>query len=281
MRSISSPILTVIPTRNAGPQLGEILTHLAGIPVLILDTASTDGTPELARNHGAQVRPIAPEAFNHATTRNLALEYAADFYLFLTQDAMPADHGLLSALLKPMEDPLVALVYGRHLPPPQCRPEERFARNHHYPPHSQIRTHADIPHLGIYAFFASNVCCLYRGSVFRALGGFTPGLPCNEDMEFAARALLTGHTVAYAADACVWHGHDLTLAQLWRRYQAIGRFFAQNPWIVHAASGVNTSGRAYVLKEMRYLARHAPQALPRALAATAIKYLAYLSGKHR
>jgi len=279
-RAATAPtVLAVIPTRNAGPRFAETLQALRGTPVLVLDTASTDGTPERARSHGAQVRAIAPEAFNHATTRNLALEYPADFYLFLTQDAVPVGSDLTCALLEPMEDPQVAMAYGRHLPPSQCRPEERFARLYHYPPHSQVRTRAHIPRLGIHAFFASNVCCLYRASVFRALGGFTPGLPTNEDMEFAARALLAGYAVAYAAEACVWHGHHLSLAQLWRRYQAIGRFFAQNPWILEAASGMTASGGAYVLAELRYLIRHAPLALPRALAATVVKYLAFQQGK--
>jgi hypothetical protein len=44
-------------------------------------------------------------------------------------------------------------------------------------------------------------------------------------MEFAARALLAGYAVAYAAEACVWHGHHLSLAQLWRRYNVAAADF--------------------------------------------------------
>lgn len=271
-------VLAVIPTRNAGPRLEAILRALAGVPVLVLDTASSDGTPERAQRLGAQVRAIAPDQFNHATTRNIALDYPADYYLFLTQDAVPADAGLLPALLGPMADPQVALVYGRHLPPPGVRPEERFARLRHYPPVSHVRTAADLPRHGIHTFFASNVCALYRGTVFRALGGFTPGLPTNEDMEFAARAILAGHAVAYAAEARVWHGHRLSLAQLWRRYAAIGRFFAAAPWILEAAPALTAAGRAYMHDELRYLAVQAPAAIPRAVLAAAVKYLAYRWG---
>ncbi len=247
---------------------------LRGLPILVLDTMSTDGTPERARDFGAEVRSIAPSQFNHATTRNIALEYPADFYLFLTQDAVPADTNLIPALLAPMANPQVALVYGRHLPPPTVRPEERFARHYHYPATSHIRTAADIPRLGVRAFFASNVCALYRASIFRSLGGFTPGLPANEDMEFAARALLAGYAVAYAANACVWHGHAFSLPQLWRRYATIGRFFAATPWIRKLAP-LSRTGQRFVQDELRYLCRHHPWAIPRALLATAIKFLAY------
>lgn len=273
-------VLAIIPTRNAGPALATTLERLRPAPVLILDTASTDGTPKLAQHMGAIVRTVAPEAFNHATTRNLALEYPAGWYLFLTQDAVPVDTRLVPTLLAAAADPHIALVYGRHLPPPGSRPEEAFARLRHYPPHSHVRSQADLPQLGIRTFFASNVCALYRGSVFRALGGFTPGLPTNEDMEFAARAILAGYRVAYCAQACVWHAHQLGYRDLWRRYRAIGRFFAAHPWITQAAGPLSGEGMAYVRAELAHLLRVAPKAIPRALLASAVKYLAFRSA-HR
>lgn len=63
--------------------------------ILVLDTGSTDGTPEIARAHGAQVHRFA-WADDFALARNRALDLAdADWHLILDADETIASGGAL------------------------------------------------------------------------------------------------------------------------------------------------------------------------------------------
>ena len=58
--------------------------------VLIVDSSSTDGTPELARAAGFKVWSIPRDEFNHGNTRHRAAELVpdCDILVYLTQDAI-------------------------------------------------------------------------------------------------------------------------------------------------------------------------------------------------
>ncbi|HHH52297.1 MAG TPA: glycosyltransferase, partial [Bacteroidetes bacterium] len=80
-------ILIIIPTLNASARLPKLLQKLQPYKnnILIIDSSSDDNSAKLAKDHGVKVHEIPRKAFNHATTRNIALNYDADFYLFMTQ----------------------------------------------------------------------------------------------------------------------------------------------------------------------------------------------------
>jgi rhamnosyltransferase len=67
------------------------------------------------------------------------------------------------------------------------------------------------------------------------LGGFKNNVVVNEDMLFAAKATLQGYSVYYSAAAKVYHSHSYSLPQTFKRYFNIGRFFADNKWILKYA----------------------------------------------
>jgi len=138
---------------------------------------------------------IDKKEFNHANTRNLALKYEADFYLFMTQDALPYDEHLIEELLKAFEDEEVVVSYARQIPYENADTIEVFARTTNYPAQSVIKSKDDLTQLGIKTFFCSDSCAMYRASYFREVGGFKQGLNTNEDMEYAARAIMNGKKV--------------------------------------------------------------------------------------
>ena len=75
------PEVTVaIPVRDGGALLARTLDALARQTVehelLVCDSGSRDGSPELARAHGARVLEIAPAQFSHGGTRNLLMREA-------------------------------------------------------------------------------------------------------------------------------------------------------------------------------------------------------------
>lgn len=229
----------------------------------------------------AEIQIIDKKDFSHSDTRNSVLKYDADFYLFMTQDALPYDEKLIKHLLDALDDPTVMVSYARQLPYDDASPSEIFARNTNYPKISSVKSMDDISKYGIKTFFSSDSCAMYRGDYFRKVGGFAKDLNTSEDMEFAARAITDGYKVAYSADAKVYHSHNYTLKNLYERYFQIGSFFANNGWIlelVNRHTHIQSTGFSQVLKELRYLALNAPLHIPRALLQTIVKYIAYKKG---
>src|SRR5580765_960266 len=121
---MNSRIPIIIPTRNAGPMLDDVLSAIAGQSgrfepeIVAIDSGSTDGTVDRLKRSGATVLDVQPGEFNHGQTRNDALKAVdGDFAILLVQDAIPASRTWLSALLQPLlDDPSVAGTFARQVP---------------------------------------------------------------------------------------------------------------------------------------------------------------------
>ena len=83
---------------------------------------------------------IYKKEFNHANTRNKTLEYDADYYLFMTQDATPFDRLLVEKLLNPFSQENVVVSYARQVAHENADILEKFARNENYPNTSIIKS---------------------------------------------------------------------------------------------------------------------------------------------
>lgn len=249
----------VVPTLNAERELGVLLDAVMGqtrVPddILIVDSSSDDSTLNIATSYpGVRTMVIKREDFDHGGTRQLALEeVAGEFVLFLTQDAVPADGRYVERLLEPFSDPSVAMVSGRQLPKPGARRYVQLVQEFNYPSGSSVRSEADIERLGIKAFFASDACSAYRRSAVERIGGIPRPCATNEDMLAAARLLRAGFRVAYAADACVLHSHNLSLREQYCRNLAVGQFLSQHSGELDVSSevGEGASLVGYVTKEL-------------------------------
>lgn len=270
-------IQTIIPILN--PQssfFNKIITALHVQTVKSSILLINSGDPISPGNF--EVAKIDKTTFNHANTRNLALNYEADFYLFMTQDAMPYDEHLIVELLKAFENEEVVVSYARQIPYKDADAIEVFARTTNYPARSVIKSKEDLTQLGIKTFFCSDSCAMYRASYFKEVGGFKKGLNTNEDMEYAARAIMNGKKVAYVAEAKVYHSHTFTCKDIWKRYLAIGEFFGENKWILDIVSQytkAESTGIKQAIAELKYLLRHSPLDIPRSILISFIKYIAY------
>ena len=247
---MGEPLLSVVvPTLNAAAEIGGLLDSLSSqtlrpAEVLVADSSSDDGTADLARSRGARVVEISRADFNHGSTRDVALRLTCgDVVCFLTQDAVPASARYLERLVAPMlADEGVALASGRQLPKAGARSFERLVRAFSYPAEPSVRSEADLPRLGIRTFLASDVCSAYRRGPYLECGGF-PAVETNEDMLMAARLVGRGYRIAYAADACVYHSHNLTPRQQFERNRAVGRFLEEHSAELMGASELGEGGR--------------------------------------
>lgn len=276
----------IIPTLNAGDRFKALLDRLAvqslrADEIIVIDSSSDDDTVAIAHQAGCRVEVIDRSEFGHGRTRNRAAEIAeGDVLVFMTQDAMPCDERFLDHLTRPIREAAAAATYARQIAPPEATPLETFGRDFNYPAVGEVRTSADVPRMGIKAFFLSNVAAAYDRKAWDEAGRFDDSVIMNEDMLLCARLLRSGRAVAYQADAAVYHGHDYTLGEQFRRYFDIGVFFNQSRGALGGARA-GGAGLRFARKQLVYLsARGRRRWLPRACAEVALKFLAVHSGKH-
>ena len=184
------------------------------------DKPQDENKPKLAN---LSITHIPKSEFNHGGTRNMGVKMSdADFVMMMTQDAVPADTRLLEQIMEPFADPKVAAVYARQLPTKEVGIIEGYTRQFNYPEESSIKSKYDLEQLGIKTFFCSDVCAVYRKSVYDELGGFVTQTIFNEDMILASKIIDAGYSIAYAADAKVYHAHKYTYRQQFTRNFDLG-----------------------------------------------------------
>jgi rhamnosyltransferase len=226
-------ISVIIPTLRAEGYVADITRSLSGQTLrpnelIVIDSASEDGTVEAFENTGAKLVRIERDQFHHATVRNLGARLATgDIVVFMTQDALPVAPDCLERLVAPLRSGEASASFARQVPGPGATPLERFARETNYPSESRTVGFADARSLGSRAFFFSNSFSAVTRRAFEELGGFPEHTVMNEDMLFAARLLREGHRIAYVAEARVEHHHDYDVMQTFRRYFDIGAVFYQ------------------------------------------------------
>ena len=238
------------------------------------------GTDFWQRYKNVSVRHISRREFDHGNTRRCAVaESDSDYFVMMTDDAIPADEYLLERLLAPLAEKKAAMSYARQLPAPDCGVIERFTRDFNYPDQSVVKSAKDLPVLGIKTFFASNVCAAYDRAVYDRLGGFVKRTIFNEDMIYARKLIDAGESIAYAAHAQVFHSHNYSAFQQFRRNFDLGVSHAQFPDIF---GGVKTEGEGIRLVKApcSYLVKEGkPWLILKLFFHSGCKYLGFFLGK--
>ena len=136
------------------------------------------------------------------------------------------------------------------------------------------------PEIGIKTFFFSNVCSAIKVKEFKELGGFPENIIMFEDLIFAAKAILKGYKIAYVPEAKVWHSHNFSLIQQFRRYLDAGISLRNNAWIFEHAKA-NREGAEFLKQEIAYLSKnHQYQWIPYAIAESVFKFAGFWLGLH-
>lgn len=227
-------ISIIIPTLNCEQTIVDLLNALkkqtvAPDEIIVIDSDSTDKTVELAKNNGAKVISIKQSEFNHGGSRNFAAKNAKGKYIvYMTQDAFPYDDYTIEKLLSSfdLDDDIVA-SYARQIAYHNSNEREKLIRLFNYPPFSLTKSSTSIESLGIKTYFFSDVCAMYEKEYFFKLNGFESQLNTNEDMLMAARIIADGKKIRYEAEAKVFHSHNSTLKEIYKRNFAIGQFLAK------------------------------------------------------
>ena len=185
----------MVTVRNEVQHLPSLLKSLVAqeppFEVIVVDAVSHDGSFELVQGYAERdperIRTVQ-QPCSRGEGRNVGVQLArGELVAFIDGDCV-ADPGWLAAFRR--EFVRSSVVAGRTLP----RTPSRF---------SELER-VELYLRGNDVTFPS--CNLgYRRELFQALGGFDGRFITAEDIDLNLRAVLSGHGLAYAPDAVVYH----------------------------------------------------------------------------
>lgn len=187
-----------------------------GAELIYVDSASTDESPEIASNFGAEVIVLHGGVQTAARARNAGWQRAsAPYVLFLDGDTILNPHFVQTALEVLGSDESIAAVWGH--------------RRELYPERSIYNRVLDLD--WIYPAGNTDFCggdVLMRRSVLVEVDGYDPGLPAGEEPELCRRLRARGYRIVHTDAAMT--GHDLNMTrfgQYWRRAMRAGYAYAE------------------------------------------------------
>jgi len=233
----------VIPTYNGLGEVEPVIEALRGqrlrdaMQIHCIDSSSTDGTTEWLRSQSDIALTVIDQAeFQHGRTRNQAAALGqAPLIAFLTQDALPAGQDWASDIARMMRHyPHAAGLFGRHLPYPDHSPFVRREIERHFDnlqskPLAVSKdtnpTRWDSGERGWRQFlhFYSDNNSAMRRSVWEQMP--YPEVDYGEDQVWARDIIEAGYTKLYAPTAAVYHSHDYSPEETYKRSYVEGGFF--------------------------------------------------------
>jgi len=268
-------LLKALKTQTVAP--GSIILMNTGQQYF---EAFLNSYPKEKLPENVQVHHVSEEEYDHGATRHEATNYVtADFFLCMTQDAVPTDDRLIENLLQGFQTEGVAVSYGRQLATEKSGTFEKIARVFNYPDSSRVKSKEDLPNLGIKTYFCSNVCALYRKVVYNELGGFCRKTIFNEDMIFAAGVISAGYKIAYCADACVYHAHNYSNRQQFRRNFDLAVSQADHPEVFQGVKSESEGKKLVQFAGMELRRQKKAYLLPHFYMQCCAKYAGFLLGK--
>lgn len=210
--------------RNEGARLARCLASLPAsrLRTAYVDSGSTDGSPDLARDAGAQVISLDMTIpFSAARGRNAGWRWLAanspgiEFIQFIDGDCEIEDGWLQTALAFLESNPAVAVVCGRR--------RERFPERSFY---NQVCDEEWDTPIGPAAACGGD--SLIRLSILNQIDGFDPALMAGEEPEMCSRIRALGHQVWRLDQPMTIHDAAMTrFRQWWLRAVRSGLGYAQ------------------------------------------------------
>ena len=273
----------IIPTYNASKHLPSLLNSLQkqtikDYELIIIDSSSTDNTIEIAKSFNAHVITIDKEKFDHGSTRTIAAKKArGEIIIFLSQDVILCDETSIENIISPLnKDEQIAAVYGRQFPDRNASLFAEHLRLFNYTEKSYISEYSDKDKHGLRTIFFSNSFSAFSKDALEEIGFFKYGLIFGEDTYAAAKLILNNKKIAYESSAKVFHSHNYTICQDFRRYFDMGVFHQQENWLLKEFGKAEGQGIKYIKSELAFIKVLYPEFVLRIFA----KYLGYKFGRH-
>ncbi len=223
-----SPLGIVVIGRNEGERLLRCLRSVLPLApaTVYVDSGSSDGSPEKARELGAEVVDLdMTQPFTAARARNEGLHRLLDrypdveFVQFVDGDCEIVDGWLAAARDFLASHPGYAVVCGR--------------RRERHPEHSIYNRMCDEEwNTPIGDALACGGDAMMRASALDAVGGYRDGLIAGEEPELCVRLRQKGWKIHRLDREMTLHDAALTrFNQWWKRSIRAGHAFAEGAWL--------------------------------------------------
>jgi rhamnosyltransferase len=206
----------VIRAKNEARDIGETLTAIYrqegvdALEVIVVDSGSTDDTPDIVRRFPARLIEIAPETFTYGRALNLGIAAAqGDVVVSLSAHSLPAHERWLANLVRNFADARVAGVYGRQIPRPNASCFDLFGMALSGVTSTRRRWQET-------DMMFSNANGAFRHQLCSAIP-FDERLLGAEDLAWAHLVQEQGYAIVYEPEAPVYHSHGESLPHLLRR----------------------------------------------------------------
>jgi len=202
-----SPVTAIVVAFDSAHALPECLGALTadGVPVLVVDNASTDDTAALAEGQGARViRNPRNEGYGRAN--NIGARAAGTEFLLVVNPDCAVERGAVAALVEAARRYPDAGLFAPKIVEPSGRvfyqPRSLLSPYLHNPQGRLV-----LPEGEACAPFFSGACFLIRRDLFLRLGGFDENIFLfYEDDDLCRRVADAGHALIYVPQAMVRHG---------------------------------------------------------------------------
>ncbi len=213
----------IIRAYNEEKHIGRLLEGihrqtLQDVEIILVDSGSTDGTVAVAESLGARLVRIPPRTFTFGRSLNLGVRAATrELVVIASAHVYPVYPDWLESLLRPFEDPNVALTYGEQRGPETAHFAERQIYHQWYPAISNPRQ---------LTAFCNNANAAIRKSLWEK-NPYDETLTGLEDLAWAKWVKEQGYDIAYVAEAEIIHVHNETPPGVFNRYRREGMAFKQ------------------------------------------------------
>ena len=229
---IADGVSIIIPTLNGGEEFRQCLKAIAGqrlmreSQLIIIDSGSEDGSVELARQYGACLIHIPPGDFHHARTRNLAVRNAVFPNIIMSvQDAILENENCIEDMVNALDNYDIVALTGRQMPRSDADLYARFEVDYH---NEYLGDKSSIKNISSEKWYSSlsyhealqlirfdNVIAAYKQK--ELINTPFPEVPFGEDMAWAKKIMLQGHSLLYLPSIRVIHSHNRSTDYRFRR----------------------------------------------------------------
>lgn len=255
-------VSVIILTKNGQEYIGNCLRKVTAqefngeFEIIVIDSGSSDCSLNIINSYPVRLYNIKPEEFSHSKTRNFGVSLASGEYIvFLSQDAVPISEAWLGNLIEFLaNDKFTGASFGRQISPVGIDPLNAFRLQWIYNDNPEIKDGRLESGFSRKTFSFSDVNSAVRKDLLTRFP-FDESLNFCEDTYLAKQLIANGYKIAYCPDAAVYHGHNHSLLDVFRRYFDIAIAY-RRIGILDKIKGIEDEGGKYAIEELKYLGRH-------------------------
>jgi glycosyltransferase involved in cell wall biosynthesis len=208
----SLEVTIIVPVYNGATTIVACVSSLLAVhyvrarfEVIVVDNGSTDGTRDLLRAFGDNIRVLTVATRGASAARNCGIREARSPLIAFTDADCVVEPDWLCALVMPLVDPHVGVAGGRILSRVGGNRIEKFGERIH---DHRRAIEVEAPPYVISMNWAS------RRELLLETGLFDEALLRGQDVDLAWRILQSGHRLVYVSNAIMRHHNERTIRGL-------------------------------------------------------------------